>query len=225
MAASRERLTQATFQRLVIVVAPRVESVVMAEAGIVPYLVQLDQLRAFAGCKDIFRARHIVDVYKSEIADNSAVYRQAIADGAPTLARTIEQICMGEPLKGFGAQYVYGLELLCAHFGGKLRNSSVYPSDDDWLMRVLDPIFDAWKLGEWLSFKRLVYGAWPVKLPHADFPRGGTVEADAVQRTLQVMRAGALPKFDKEVVNIIGEVRGWIEGAAAKNAGIVCFYY
>jgi len=197
----------------------------MTQAGIVPYAVSLAELRAFVGSKDTAQLLKIDMLFKAEIADNASINRQAIADGAPTLSQALVRMCMGEALKGFGAQYVYALELLCAHFGTKLRNSSVYPSDDDWLMRVVDPIFDAWKLSEVLTIKRLVYGNWPVKLPYAEFPRGGMLEADDVQRALGVMRGGALPKFDKEIVGIVGEVRGWLEAAAARKAGIVCFYY
>jgi hypothetical protein len=196
-----------------------------SSAGLVPYLVPLDELRAFVGSKDLARAQKIEGLFKSEIAENSSIHRQAIVDGAPTLAQAVAKIAAGEPLRGFGAQYVYALELLCAHFGQKLRNGTVYPVDDEWLMRVVDPIFDAWKLGEWLSFKRLVYGAWPIKLPHAEFPRGGMLEADDIERALAVMRGGALPRFDKEVVMLIGEVRGWLEAATARHAGIVAFYY
>ena len=197
----------------------------MSDAGIVPYLVPLDQLRAFAGSKDVALVQRMQTLFKGEIAENASINRQAIADGAPSLFDCLMNIAMGQPLKGFGAQYVYALELLCAHFGGKLRNTAMYPVDDDWLMRVVDPIFEAWKLGDWLSFKKLTYGYWPYKLPHADFPRGGTIEADAVGHALGVMRAGALPKFDKEVVGLIGEVRGWLEAAVARKAGLVCFYY
>jgi hypothetical protein len=197
----------------------------MSDAGLVPYLVSLDELRAFAGSKDLSVVQKMETLFKNEIAENGSIHRQAIIDGAPTLGQALAKMAMGEPLRGFGAQYVYALELLCAHFGQKLRNSSVYPVDEDWLLRVVDPIFDAWKLGEWLSFKRLIYGAWPLKLPHADFPRGGMLEAQDVERTLAVMRGGALPRFDREVVQLIGEVRGWIEAAANRHAGIVCFYY
>jgi hypothetical protein len=197
----------------------------MSDAGLVPYLVSLDELRAFAGSKDLSVVQKIETLFKNEIAENASINRQAIIDGAPTLGQALTKIATGEPMRGFGAQYVYALELLCAHFGQKLRNSSVYPVDEDWLLRVVDPIFDAWKLGEWLSFKRLIYGAWPLKLPHAEFPRGGMLDAQDVERTLAVMRGGALPRFDKEVVALIGEVRGWIESAANRHAGIVCFYY
>jgi hypothetical protein len=70
-----------------------------------------------------------------------------------------------------------------------------------------------------------VYGHWPVKIPHADFPRGGFLEAIDVTRALEVMRRGALPKFDREVIGAIGEFRGWLEACAARNAGLVAFYY
>jgi hypothetical protein len=106
-----------------------------------------------------------------------------------------------------------------------LRNQAVYPIDDEWAMRVVDPVFDAWRVGDFLKVQKLVYGAWPIKIPHADFPRGGCIEAPDVARGLDVMRRGALPKFDKDVIGVIGEMRGWLEAAAARNAGLVTFYY
>jgi hypothetical protein len=195
-------------------------------AGIVPFLVQLEEVRSFQGSNDSARLGRLEALFKREIADNAALHRQAIADGAPNLGEALRQICAGASLDHrFGAQYVYALELLCAHAGQKLRNATVYPVDDEWLMRVVDPVFDAWRLADFLKFKRLIYGRWPIKLPHAEFPRGGTLEADEVERALAVMRGGALPKFDREVIGVIGEVRGWLEAAAARKAGIVCFYY
>ncbi len=197
----------------------------MSAAGLVPYSVNLTELKSFAGSKDGTKLHRILDLFKREIAENSDLHRQAIADGAPTLTDALGHLCAGIPPKGFGAQYVYALEILCAHFGQKLRNSAVYPIDDDWPLRVVDPIFDAWKLGDFLSFKRLIYGAWPLKLPHAGFPRGGTNEPDDITRALTIMRTGALPRFDQEVVALIGEVRGWLESASPHHSALICFYY
>ncbi len=195
-------------------------------AGIVPYLVQLDDVRSFPGSHDTQRLERLQALFKREIADNAALQRQAIADGAPSIGEALRQICDGSSLDHrFGAQYVYALELLCAHAGQKLRNLAVYPVDDEWLMRVVDPVFDAWRLGDFVKFKRMIYGRWPIKLPHAEFPRGGALEAADVERALGIMRGGALPKFDREIIGVIGEVRGWLEAASARKAGIVCFYY
>jgi hypothetical protein len=198
------------------------------KAGLVPYVVPLEELRAFAGSKDMARVQKMATLYKGEVSENASINRQAIADGAPNLLDALTQITNGTAMKGgpgSGPQYVYALELLCANMGQKVRNASVYPVDDEWLMRVVDPIFDGWKLGEWLSFKKLIYGAWPIKLPHAEFPRGGCIEAGDLERALGVMRAGALPRFDKDVVQLIGEVRGWLETAVPRKLGLVCFYY
>lgn len=197
----------------------------MADVGIVPYLVSLDELRAFAGSKDTAKLQRIESLFKQEIAENGDLYRQAIADGAPSLKQALAAICNGEPMHGGGAQYVYALEILCAHFGGPLRNASVYPVEEQWLLRTIDPVFDAWKLGDVLDFRRLIYGVWPIKLPHAEFPRGGTVEAKDVERALGIMRSGPPPRVDKDTIGVIGDVRGWLEAASGRKAGLVCFYY
>jgi hypothetical protein len=195
-------------------------------AGLVPYAVPLDALRGFFGSRDPQQCMKIETLFRREIADNAALHRAEVAAGAPTLDVALRHLCAGEAsARGFGAQYVYALELLCAHFGHKLRNASVFPIDDEWLLRVVDPVFDAWGISDFVKFKKLVYGRWPLKIPHADFPRGGAIEADDVERALAVMQRGALPRFDREVIGVIGDVRGWLEHAASKRQGLVCFYY
>lgn len=195
-------------------------------AGLVPYSVPLDSIRGFFGSRDPQLCMKIEGLFKREIADNASLFRQQIAAGAPTLDVALRQLCAGEATaRQFGSQYVYALELLCAHFGGKLRNQSVFPIDDEWLLRVVDPVFDAWGIGDFVKFKKLVYGHWPVKIPHAEFPRGGALEPPDVERGLAIMQRGALPKFDKEIIGVIGDVRGWLEACAAKKQGLVCFYY
>jgi hypothetical protein len=195
-------------------------------AGLVPYSVPLDSVRAFFGSKDVPLCTKIETLYRREIADNAAIHRQAIADGAPTLDVALRHLCAGDAqARRFGAQYVYALELLCAHFGTKLRNQGVYPIDDEWLLRIVDPVFDGWGVGDFVKLKTLIYGHWPFKIPHADFPRGGTIEPDAIERALAVMRRGALPRFDHGIVGVIGDVRSWLETASQQQRGLVCFYY
>ena len=92
-------------------------------------------------------------------------------------------------------------------------------------MRVVDPVFDAWRVGDFVKLKRLVYGSWPIKIPHAEFAARRRLDAPELARALDVMRRGALPKFDREVIAIIGDVRGWLEACVARNAGLVTFYY
>ncbi|HEX9104502.1 MAG TPA: hypothetical protein VF997_19960 [Polyangia bacterium] len=181
--------------------------------GLVPYLVPFEPLRAFAGSRDPNACMKIESLFKRELADEPG------SDGA------LRRICMGEPAAGDGAPYVWALEILCAHFGQKLPNASVANADDEWLMRVVDPVFDAWRVGDFVKIKRLVYGTWPIKIPHAESPRGGAIDAGDLARALDVMRKGALPKFDREIIAVIGEVRGWLEACVARNAGLVGFYY
>ena len=181
--------------------------------GLVPYLVPFAELRAFAGSRDPNACMKIESLFKRELADEPG------SDGA------LRRLCMGEPPSGDGAPYVWALEILCAHFGQKLPNAAVANADDEWLMRVVDPVFDAWRIGDFVKMKRLVYGTWPIKIPHAEMPRGGGIEAADLSRALEVMRRGALPKFDREIIAVIGDVRGWLEACAARNAGLVAFYY
>jgi hypothetical protein len=182
-------------------------------AALVPYLVPLDELRAFCGSRDAARCMKLETLFKHELAEE------------PGTDVALRHLCMGEPLRGAPASYVWALEILCAHVGQKLPNQAVGAFGDEWLLRVVDPIFDAWGVGDFFKLKRLVYGTWPAKLPHAEFPRGGALEPDDLVRALEVMRRGALPRFDREVIGIIGEVRGWLEAAAARRAGLVAFYY
>lgn len=182
-------------------------------AGLVPYLVPLDELRAFVGSRDAARCMKIETLFKRELADE------------PGTDVALRHLCMGEPMRGAPATYVWALEILCAHLGQKLPNQAVHAVEDEWLLRVVDPIFDAWGVGDFVKLKRLVYGTWPVKVPHTELPRGGAIERDDVTRALEVMRRGALPRFDREVIGVIGEVRGWLEAAASRNAGLVGFYY
>lgn len=185
----------------------------MPAQGLVPYLVPLDELRRFAGSRDAPACMKLEALFKRELADE------------PGVDVALRRICMGEPLVGAAAPGVWALEILCAHFGQKLPNQTLATVDDEWLLRVVDPVFDAWRIGDFLQMKRLVYGGWPIKIPHAESPRGGSLEASDVTRALEIMRRGALPKFDREVIGVIGEVRGWLEAAAARQAGLVTFYY
>ncbi len=180
--------------------------------GLVPYLVSFEPLRKFAGSRDPSACMKIEGLFKRQLADEPG------AEGA------LRRLCMGEPATGDGAAYVWALEILCAHFGQKLPNASVANADDEWLMRVVDPVFDAWRVGDFVKLKRLVYGHWPIKIPHAESPRGGAIDAPDLQRALDVMRKGALPKFDRAVIAVIGDVRGWLEACVARNAGLVAFY-
>ena len=97
----------------------------------------------------------------------------------PGVEGALRRICMGDADRAAidGAASVWALEILCAHFGQKLPNAAVATADDEWLMRVVDPVFDAWGVGDFVKMKQLVYGTWPIKIPHAESPRGGGIDA------------------------------------------------
>jgi hypothetical protein len=38
------------------------------------------------------------------------------------------------------------------------------------------------------------------------------------------IRRGALPRFDRELVDVIGDLRGWLDRCAALGTALVAFY-
>ena len=91
-------------------------------------------------------------------------------------------------------------------------------------MRVVDPVFDAWRVGDFVKLKRLVYGNWPIKIPHAEFPRGGpSTRPNGARARGHAARRAA--EFDREVIGVIGEVRGWLEACVARKRRPGRFYY
>ena len=124
-----------------------------------------------------------------------------------------------------GAAYVWALEILCAHFGQKLPNAAVAERRRRVAHARRRPDLRRLARRRLREDEALVYGTWPVKIPHAESPRGGGIDAGRLSRALEVMRNGALPKFDREIIAVIGDVRGWLEACVARGAGLVAFYY
>jgi hypothetical protein len=195
--------------------------------GIVPYVVQLDPLRAFAGAAAPAIVERLTTRFKREIETNALVFKRQIDAGAPTLDRALTEICNGQFAgKSHGSQYAYAVELLCAQYGEKQANQLVYPIDDQWVIRMVDPIFQQLGIASSLTMKRLIHGAWPIEVPTSEhLPYGGFLDVDEVYHAVNAMRGVQMPPFDRDVMNVIGSVRGWLETAAARRAGLVCFYY
>jgi hypothetical protein len=196
--------------------------------GLVPYLVNYDQLRAFWGSRNAPEVEHIKSVWKSQIAENADVYAHMIQNGAPSLGRALDEICMGQIDKPqFASQYAYALEILCAQLGQKAANQSLSPVEERWLQSTIDPIFHRWGLGMTFSTRMLTKGAWPIPIPASlGIPYGGSIAPDDLEQALMVMRNGTPPQgIDRRAIMVLGEIRGWLEGASARRGGLVCFYY
>jgi len=196
--------------------------------GIVPYLVAWDPLRAFWGSRNAPEVERIKTVWKSQVNDNAEVFAHLIQNGAPNLARALDDICMGQVSKPeFPSQYAYALEILCATFGQKAGNQFVQAIEERWLQANIDPVLQRWGLGMTFTTKMLTHGSWPLPIPPSKgFPFGGSIAPDDLEQAVMVMRNGSPPSgISRETVMVHGEIRGWLETAAARGGGLVCFYY
>jgi hypothetical protein len=196
--------------------------------SLIPYVVPWDPLRAFFGGRDVPELERIKNIWKTQIAENADVYGYMIQNGAPTLGQALDHLCAGDVRKPeFASQYAWALEVLCAHIGQKHPNASVTRVEESWLAQTIDPVFRGWGLGMVFTTKMLIHGAWPLHIPQpTGTPYGGSVSPDEVEHALMVMRSATPPgRLDLRAVQVLGEIRGWLEAAAARHAGLVCFYY
>src|SRR5581483_5961180 len=129
-------------------VATRFATVASMSQGIIPYLVAWDQLRAFWGSHNAPEVERIKTVWKAQIHENADVFAHQIQNGAPTLARALDEICMGQVQSPqFASQYAYALEILCAQLGQKTSNQFVQAIEERWLQSTIDPVLQRWGLG------------------------------------------------------------------------------
>ncbi len=199
----------------------------MAES-LIPYVVDWNAVRGFFGSRNAPEVERIKSVWKSQIVDNADVFAYLIQNGAPSLGRALDELCMGAPQKPeFASQYVYAFEILCAVYGNKQPNQSVTNVDEAWLQSSLDPVFRAWGLGMVFTSRQLIHGAWPIAIPRpSGLPKGGAIAPDELEYAVMVMRNASPPaRLDPRVIAALGEIRGWLETASARSGGLVCFYY
>jgi hypothetical protein len=201
--------------------------IAMANA-LIPYLVNYDLLRGFWGSRNAPEVERIKTVWKSQIAENADVFAHLVQNGAPTLGRALDEICFGQLSRPqFPSQYAYALEILCASFGQKVSNQFFSPVEETWLQAKVDPVLQRWGLGMVFTTRMLTSGVWPLAIPQSTgFPFGGSIAPDELEQALMVMRNGTPPQgLDRQTVMVLGEIRGWLEAAAARRAGLVTFYY
>jgi hypothetical protein len=197
------------------------------QPGIVPYVVPFAPLRQFFGSRDVPTLERIKEVNKRYLADNDEVYRFLIQNGAPRLGQALDQICAGQVAKPeHPSQYALALELLCMHFGAKQPARATHPIDKQRFIQLVDPVLRAWGLGTVLRAANFVDGVWPISIPRpTGLPTGGTITPDEVEHALFAIRQASMPRVDAATIQLIGDVRAWLEAAGATHGALVCFYY
>jgi hypothetical protein len=196
--------------------------------SLIPYAVAWQPLREFWGSRNVPEVERIKNVWKTQIAENADIYSYMIQNGAPTLAQALDQLCAGQIQRpDFPSQYAYALEILCVQFGTKLPNAAFSPVEETWLEQKIDPVLKRWGLSMTFTISMLTHGAWPLPIPAArGVPFGGALGPDELEHALMVMRSASPPaQLDRQTMQALGDIRGWLETASSRRAGLVCFYY
>ncbi|MGV3719289.1 MAG: DUF7691 family protein [Actinomycetota bacterium] len=207
--------------------------------SLVPYLVDLEQLRQAVGGKN-------EALLAAVIAGNPDALQDAEPDDEElSLAQALRHLVMGEPLDaGSAHQYGYALMELCRHLGEELPERDLWES-------IHSNVLESTGADELLSRT----GA-PVPLPKIDdFPYIGHLEAAQISALVDRLGGGRLisasptgrkprrsfrswligkllsritrrgPMTAEEVRECLDEYEGWLRAAAAKKKSLVFFYH
>lgn len=207
--------------------------------SLVPYLVDLEQLRRAIGCKSEALLAEVIagnpDVLRDEESDDEEL----------SLTQALRHLVMGEPPEaGSAHQYGYALMELCRHLGEELPERDLWES-------IHSDVLEATGADELLSRT-----GPPAPLPKIDnFPYIGHLEAAQIAALVDRLGEGRLisaapsgrkprrsfrswligkllsritrrePMTAEEVRECLDEYEGWLRQAAAKKKSLVFFYY
>ncbi|REE96211.1 DUF7691 family protein [Thermomonospora umbrina] len=184
--------------------------------GIMPYAVDVNVLRSphkYAADPDDFLA-WIQDRHCTDDEWEAGPTRQAL-----------RELFYGEPHTGTeGHTYGYALKALCSTFGSLRDNGSWYPFGSGWPETVRNALAD---VGVKFDPEDLMYSGPPVPLPSIDdFPVIGHVLRDELRPTFEALNAADLsPIGDRQVVEAITELHGWMRHCVENDYDLVCFYH
>jgi hypothetical protein len=160
----------------------------------------------------------------------AADYLDEDEDGEPlTMQAALTQMVMGEEYNdGLGFMYGYALEFICNHFGEPLPNGgwSGMPSSTKWADTVDQALKAAGVPGKVFGVSRhLMNRGAPVEIPSIDdFPAIGYLklaEIEAVRQALGRPTVAAIK--DREVLEAIREIQGWLQTCADSSRDLICF--
>jgi hypothetical protein len=204
---------------------------------LVPYAIDLEELRGAVGSKDEALLASIREGWTEDVDEEER------EEGKVTADRALNDLIMGTPRgEEAGYQYGYALERLCEHLGERL-------AADYWESIT-------WRVLQGTGMGDLLHESGPpVPLPKIDdFPTTGHLTADRVRelaarlgekpptsvalsgkkkrrsfqewlvgKVLEKITRRPMPR-DEDLVECMEEYAGWLREAAAKGKGIVFFY-
>jgi hypothetical protein len=207
--------------------------------SLIPYVVDLDQLRNAVGSKDEALISALIagdpERFQDEDPDDEEI----------SLGKALRQLIMGEPLDaGSAHQYGYALKELCGHLGEEVAERDLWESIH-------------WEVLESTGADELLnQSGSPVPLPRIEsFPNIGHLRAADVtalvaklgsghlstaapsgrkpRRSLRSRLVGMLlsrivrrePMSAEDVRECLDEYEGWLRKAAAERKSLVFFYH
>ncbi|WP_418955562.1 DUF7691 family protein [Streptomyces tritici] len=194
------------------------------------YLLDLKATRALVGSGDEELLKAVRDNFGAEMAADDSWFSSEIAEGAPTAYEALRTVVQGGPYPERGPyvfQYGYAYKRLCSLTGLFLDNSSFCPFRGDWLETV-DEGLRALRITAVSVAELGYYDGFPKGLPTYDLPRCGewTHEQclEALEQFERTKQDGHAPPLDREVLDAVMDVIGWLRRAEARPGfGVVGF--
>ena len=171
---------------------------------LVPYMIDLDRLRAAVGSKDAA----LVEAVRSKGPEQFDSDEYDL-----TLGQALTQLVMGEKLgRDDTHQYGYALEKLAAHLGRRLP-------------------LDLWSGVRWAAMEDsgvapIMDSGPPVNLPKIDdFPTIGYLPREQIADMVGKMGDEGLTNEDEELEELLKEFEAWLREAAKAKQDLLLFYY
>jgi hypothetical protein len=171
------------------------------------YTVSFDALRSARGSQDASLVKDLGSRVSAEVG------------------KAVEELVLAAPgaYVSDKSALAFGEEALCGWLGQRLPCNSVSGTSLSRL-ETLDEALE--KLGAPLKLFDLMYGGGALGLPWPDdFPSSGTRSAEQVAEAHRLFGAADLQSEDPAVDDILAEMGDWLEMAAAKQWGLIGFYY
>jgi|SoiMetStandDraft_5_1073268.scaffolds.fasta_scaffold04060_3 hypothetical protein len=120
--------------------------------------------------------------------------------------------------------YAMALHLICVAIGTPLENAAVAPADPSHFAAV-DEALESGGLQPQISMQKLIFGGPPIRMPQTDdFPTVGYMAPRTVSAARGQIAGRDWSQSPEEVQRTLHLVNGWIEEAASRGEGLVCFY-
>ena len=191
--------------------------------GLTPIAVDLEDVKSVFGRRD----ESIIPILKSsfDFRFNELDWDE---DAELDLETAIRDLITGvEPNPEYGHLYAYGLELICWHFGEHLSNEHWSAMQGEWADTVEAALqslgLDQTILG---IHNHIFYRGAPLPLPEPDdFPFIGFVLNREIQPALNALNSLRLDALNREVMDAVSEIQGWLQTCQSSDLDLITFYY